>query len=603
MSLNISHVVTTIKTKFEVEGLLNRFFEMKPYQVTGFSGLSCLNAQNAILLEFATPYEEFPTLYKAHVYRLLIIFSLYEESEFSPSLQQAIARLQYRDNIDRIVLWSTVEIAQDTLQSLKKIPADVIFIDIPLHEEIHKTKSVSFFIPIEGGDLTYSLTINIIAERLIKRLRKMFHLVLSEISAPIYDAHYAKAKIATHEAMEFEEEKLIRLIKRIKAIGRDKIAIDIGCGTGRHSFVLARHFETVYAYDFSTSMIFQANGVKREKDIRNLFFAVNDFEYEKLADEDQFYGQCDLILASFGMGSFIEDTASMLRQFYEWLKPGGYIFLSFYNANAITLNVAPLWRDTSLAAQIDKDNHSLQVNLTPKTQFNIFCKLFDEGVEGEINKIFNIESITTYPMIMALLPNSLLENEFAHLTFTAADKTLAEQGENGYYATIIASKATQEVSGYRNVTRLLAQFNATHEIIEHVPVLSMPEVQEAIGYFPNCMIKTILLHNRKTKEYIAILLPAEKRVDKSQIARMLEVSSYQIKFATEKEVLRLGFPVGGIAPFGFEEEEPVVKWVDAAILDYDCPWFYTGIGDNRKTLKIARSDFLAMIADYGAIAL
>jgi ubiquinone/menaquinone biosynthesis C-methylase UbiE len=601
MSLNLSHVVSTLKTKFEVEGLLNRFFEMKPYQVPGSSGVLSLNAQNCILIEFAKPYEEFPEIYKSQSYRLLIMFNLYEETAFPIALQQAIARLQYRDNIDRIVLWSTVEVAQDILQSLKKIPADIIFIDIPLPEEIHKTKSVSHFIPIDGGDLTYSLTINIIAERLIKRLRKMFHLVLSEISAPIYDAHYAKSKIATHEAMEFEEDKLIRLIKRIKPVGRNKVAIDIGCGTGRHSFVLARHFESVYAYDFSTSMIAQANAIKREKDIRNLFFAVNDFEYEKLTDEDQFYGKCDLILASFGMGSFIEDTAFMLRQFYEWLKPGGYIFLSFYNANAITLNVAPIWRETSLAAQIDKENHSLQVNLTPKTQFNIFCKLFDEGVEGEINKIFNIETITTYPMIMALLPNSLLENEFAHLTFTAADKTLAEQGKNGYYATIIASKAHQDVSGYRNVERLLTQFNAIYEVLEHPPVLSMTEVQEAIGYFPNCMIKTVLFNNRKTKEYIAILVQSEKRVDKAQLAQRLGVSPYQIKFATEKEVLQLGFPIGGIAPFGFEAE--VVKWVDEAILQNPCPWFYTGIGDNRKTLKIRKDDFLAIIAGYGAIAL
>lgn len=602
MTLNIHPVVSTIKTKFEVEGLSDRFFEIKPYHFasTGTNALS-LDNHNSILLEFAKPYEEFPEIYKSQVYRLLIIFSLYEEQEFAAGLQQAIARLQYRDNIDRVVIWSTVEVPQEILQGLKKIPVDVIFIDIPGAKEIYKTKAVSYFVPIEGSDLNDSLRVNLIAERLIKRLRKMFHLVLAEISAPIYDQHYAKSKIATREAMAFEEDKLNRLIKRLKHEGKDKIALDIGCGTGRHSFVLARHFDDVYAYDFSTQMIAQANDLKRERDIRNIFFAVNDFEYERLTDEEQFYGQGDLILASFGMGSFIEDTASMLRQFYEWLKPGGYVFLSFYNANAITLNVAPIWRDTSLSAQVDRDNHSLEVNLTPKTKFNIFCKLFDEGVEGEINKIFNIESITTYPMIMALLPNSLLENEFAHLTFTAADHTLAEQGKNGYYVTIVASKAYRDVRGYLNVQQLLTQYNATYEMIEHKPVLSMEDVQDAIGYFPNCMIKTVLFQNRKTKEYIAILVQAEKRVDKPKLARMLGVSAYQIKFATEKEVLRLGFPVGGIAPFGFEGA--VTKFVDEAIAQHSCQWFYTGAGDNRKTLKIRRQDFLAMIADYQAIGL
>lgn len=605
MQINVPHIVSTIKTKFEVEGLIGKFFEIRPYQFVSASGLLSLDSENCILLEFDKPYEEFPEIFKSPVYRMLIIFNLYQETEFSRMLQSSIERLQYKDNIDRIVLWSTVEVQPENVQLLKKITADLIFIDIPTVEEINKTKSISYFIPIEGGDLIYSLRVNLISERLIKRLRKMFHLVLSEISAPIYNKFYGKSKIATYEAMEFESDKLNLLIKKLKMDGKRDIAIDIGCGTGRHSFVLSRHFEDVYSYDFSSNMIEEANAVKRKQDIRNIYFAINDFEYEELIDEQQFYGKCDLVVASFGMGSFIEDTATMLRRFYEWLKPGGYVFISFYNANAITLNVTPSWRDSALAAQVDKENHSLEVYLTAKTRFNIFCKLFDEGVEGEINKIFNIDTVTTYPMIMALLPNSLLENEFARASFVSADRTLAEnrEGQNGYYVTVIAQKPQPEANSRLNVEQILSAFNARYEVLEHDPVLSMEDVKKQIGYFANCMIKTVIFHNKKIDQYVVILIQSEKRFDKAKVAELFGVGAYQIKFATEKEVLKLGFPVGGIAPFGFEPEAPILKFVDSAIAHHACEWFYTGYGDNRKTLKIRREDFLNIIADYRSLDL
>ncbi|NJO42778.1 MAG: methyltransferase domain-containing protein, partial [Cyanobacteria bacterium RU_5_0] len=531
MEVNLHHVVSTVQDKFDAEGLTNKFFRVKPHSFSDAEDRLRLNSSNCILLEFATPHEEFPEVYKSSVYRLLVIFSLYQETEFSPALQYALGRLRYKDNIDRIVLWSTVEVDQNIVQILKDTKVDLIHIGIPTKREITKTKSISYFVPIASSDLIYSLMINIIAERLIKRLRKMFHLVLSEIAAPIYKKHYSMARIATRAFMEFEEDRLNRLIKKLKNQGKNKIAIDVGCGTGRHSFALARHFETVFAYDFSPNMIDEANRIRRENDIRNIFFLVNDFEYEKLVDETQFHGSCDLVVASFGMGSFIEDTSSMLRRFYDWLKPGGYIFISFYNGNSITLNVTPAWRDLTLAARIDRENHSLEVHLTPKTRFNIFCKLFDEGVEGEINRIFNINSVTTYPMIMSVLPNNLLENEFARSSFMLADRTLAEheESQHGYYVIIAAEKVDRETNGYANVLRILQEHNPEHEIIDHAPVLSIEDVKKAIGYFPKCMIKTILINNRRTDEFMAILLQAEKRLDMDKIAELLGVNRYHIE--------------------------------------------------------------------------
>jgi SAM-dependent methyltransferase len=612
MNLNVPDIVATVEAKFAAEGLVNKFFKLRPCSLSD-SSLS-LTTDNCLLLEFATPQEEFPDTYQSAVYRMLVIFGLHQETEFAHALQHAIGRLRYRDNIDRIILWSTVTIDQTIIQLLKDLRVDVIFAEMPNASEILKTKSVHHFIPIENSDLNYSLLINLLAEQLIKRLRKLFHLVLSEIAAPIFNQSYGKAKIATREFMEFESDKLNRLIKKLKQAGRTGIAIDVGCGTGRHSFAMARHFETVFAYDFSPNMIDEANKIRRETDTRNILFLVNDFEYEKLIDEKRYYGQCDLVVASFGMGSFIEDTNSMLRRFYDWLRPGGSVFLSFYNANAITLNVTPTWRDSSLSAHVDPENNSLEVNLTPKTRFNVFCKLFDTGVEGPINRIFNIDTITTYPMMMALLPNNLLEDDFAHNAFVTADKTLADkEGQNGYYAIVIAHKTPQAPTGYINVERMLQAFQADYEMLEHEPVLSIEDVKREVGYFPRCMLKTILIGYRDRDELVAIVIQAEKRLDMTRIADLLQVNRYHIHFAREKEILQLGFPLGSVAPFGFETTVPIRKYIDSDIdqepgseldseLDSEpCPWFYTGTGDNRKTLKIRCSDFLRLMADYERI--
>lgn len=603
------HIVSTIQKKIEAEGLTNRFFKVKSHSYADQNKRLCLNSDNCLLLEFATPHEEFPKLYRSSAYRLLALFNLHQETEFNPDLQYALKWLRYKDSIDRIVIWSTVEIDLKIVQILKDYGTDVLFVEVPDKKEIDDTKSVHHFIPIEGNNLTHSLRINLIAERLIKRLRKMFHLILSEIAAPIYQEHYSNAKVATREYMRFEADQINQLIKKLKGEGRNQIAIDVGCGTGRHSFPLARHFETVYAYDFSPNMINEANKTRKDNDAANLFFLINDFEYEELINEEQFYGKCDLVVASFGMGSYVEDTSFMLRRFYDWLKPGGWIFLSFYNGDSITFSIPSNWGDSSLSAQIDRENNSLEVHLTSKARFKIFCKVFDKGIEGEINRIFHIDSITTYPMIAAILPNNFLEHESEHSPLIVADRTLSEakQSRHGYYATVTAHKPAQVTQGYANIQSLLTQSQAEYEIIRHRPVLSIEDVQKQLeketAYSPKCLIKTILMNIRKTDDFIAILIQAEKRLNIEKIAELLGVNRYHINFAREKEIPRLGFPLGGIAPFGFEPNINIVKFVDTAIVNRRCQWFYTGIGDNRKTLKIKRQDFLKIIADYQRIDL
>lgn len=599
--INTKDIVDIIQKKIDAENL-TRFFNTKSYNAKGRS--LNLDPSNCMLLEFPTLKSKFPELYDSSVYRLLIILELYKEEKFSHHLQNEFKRFQQKYNIDRIVLWNITDLSNEIVQSLKNINVDLFLVKIPNKSDV-QNKAITNFILVQGKSTDYSLIVNLTADYLTERLKKMFHLILSEIAAPIYDDEYGKKEVATNSIMRFEETKLQSLIKRLASERRNDIAVDVGCGTGRHSFILSKKFNNVYAYDFSPKMIKEAEKGKRQKEITNIIFAVNDFEYETFLDEDQFYGKCDLIVASFGMGSFIGDTAKMLRRFYDWLKPEGYIFISFYNGDSITLKLTPNWRDIPLSAQIDVENNSLEVTITPETRFNVFCKPFSVGTKGVINKIFNIDEIYTYPTIMALLPNTLLEDDLAYSLFSYVDEALSESKEHqlGHYVIVTGHKPGVTIDGYSNIEKLLKDSNYKYEIIEHSPVLSVEDVKKEIGYYKGQMIKTIIFKYKKTGDFLSVSLPSEKRIDKNNLSKILGTSVSRIKFVSEKEVLKIGFPIGGIAPFGFNDDIKIIKFIDEAIDEVEGGYLYMGIGNNRKTLKIKKEDFLNIVKNYQRITL
>ena len=437
------------------------------------------------------------------------------------------------------------------------------------------------------------------------RLKKLFHLVLSEIAAPLYDDEYGSDKIGTQAIMEFEEKILFKCINRLNyELGevKPKVAIDVGCGTGRHSInTLAKHFDRIYGFDFSPKMIEVANQKKRRKNLKQVVFSVADLEYEDIMYENEYLRQTDLVVASFGMGSFIENTAKMLRRFYEWLKPGGMLLLSFYNKDSILLNITPNWRDTSLSAHIDVDNNALKVQLTPEVIFQIYCKPYDNNVKAEISKKFNIDNIYTFPTTMALLPNSLLKNELAKKLFKKIDRDLAQDKEysHGHYVLIVAHKVKEPVeNGYKNVMSVLEQNKVDYDTIDHDLVLSVEDVKKEIGYHPGCMIKTIIFRDKTSNTFVSVSLPSEKRINKEKLAEHLGISSKKLKFASEKEVAKLGFPIGGIPPFGFSSEQKVRSFIDEDLMKPSDDVCYMGIGDNQKTLKLNAQSFQKVIEKY-----
>lgn len=586
-------VCSMLSLKFEVERM-ERFFDIAPdFHFT--SNEFELNPQNSMLLRFKGIKNENP-------YKMLLILEFCERTEVPIPLQNQIRRVAEK-NIDKIVIWLKKNIDADTIHALKTSNSNIIYIS---NSEINSVNYISNFYPY-GEDYNFAVILNKLTDLLVVRLKKLFHLVLSEIAAPSYDTSYGRSKIGTKAIMDFEEEILHRTIKYLKWQKKSKeqkleTAIDVGCGTGRHSIVcLAPYFKSVFGFDFSPKMIEVAKFKKREQDLDHIVFTTADLEYEQITYENEFIKNSDLVVASFGMGSFIEDTAKMLRRFHEWMIPGGMLFLSFYNRNSILLNLVPSWRETSLSAHIDVDSNTLLVQLTPDTVFQIYCKPFDDTIKAEIAKKFDILNIYHFPTTMALMPNSLLQDPIAKNLFEYVDKNLCSNKEHflGHYVIVVAQKSQDsKIDGYKKVISILKERQIKHEIIEHDMVLSVNDVIKEIGAQSGFMVKTLVFCNNEKKRYLVVALPHTKKLNKIKFSKMLEIHHKKLKFATEKEIVALGFPLGGIPPFGFPEKIDIDYYIEKSLKEAKDSDIYMGVGDNKKTLKLRSREFVKLVQNY-----
>lgn len=321
----------------------------------------------------------------------------------------------------------------------------------------------------------------------------------------------------------------------------------------------------------------------------------------------------DLIVASFGLGSFIEDTTQMLRRFYRWLKKDGYLVISFYNDSSLIQQVTPNWRDTSLSAHLETDNNTLKVSLNKDTTFHIFCKPYSKTILSAVKQIFDIDEnndIRTFPTFMSLLPNTLLKNDVIYNLSKDVDLYLSSNNKHklGYYVTLIAKKPNSTVKeAYHRIISLLHQQKFEYETINHNSVQTTKDVLSELIIDTNkaLMVKTVVFCRKpkQNKQIIVVVLPHYKRVDKTLVGKKLNISHNYFYFATEKELFQMGFPLGGLAPFGFKNDQKYELFVDSSILSTNIEWIYTGIGDNRKTLKINSTHFKEIVKDYMPIDL
>lgn len=255
--------------------------------------------------------------------------------------------------------------------------------------------------------------------------------------APFYDERYGQAFFATKVHAEFEAAQVAELAKT----NGDGLALDLGCATGRHTFLLAPHFKKVVGYDISPDMISVAQKNAGLKGVSNADFVVHDLE-KGIPQEAR---SVALVVMTTGSASDIPGFPNLLREIRRVLKPGGKVFLSFYNRDALVYQWGFMPWPVGLAAEVNIDRHCLNIVWEEDGVEHTYSVYAYPCSPGEIEKLLPAGlaplTLMTHPTMASITPNLLFEKQGVRDSVMQIDKRLAEEGgEGGAYLTVVARR-------------------------------------------------------------------------------------------------------------------------------------------------------------------
>lgn len=469
------------------------------------------------------------------------------------------------------------------------------------------------FYMVEGRAEGEAITANEYSDAILTEMGKLFHIVLADLAAPRYDEDYARATFGTERAMAFEEEILGGVLARAEST---ELAVDLGCGTGRHTFMIGRSFDRVVGSDFSPKMIEIAEGKKRELQVSgrntgNVEFEVRDVEMEPLDLPSE---SLDLAVGCFGMGSFISDLVPFLAGIKEQLRPGGTLILSFYNAEALVYQSPPPWRDAALSATLVPGRDELEVRLPTGETFHIFCKPYTYALlKGQLSRIFDSVKIQSCPAFASFLPSDYFSpdrpsSDTARRVISDVDRDLARRTSlpiGAYFTAVCSKQANRKIShptssadqvfvthGEGALISVLEEKGVKYEVLKHGRVRNIDDVRRELGVEADVLVKAILAVVRgDRKERAVLVVQGSRRVDIEKVSSAFGRSARKWRFATQKEVRDVyGLEIGGVPPFGYDSDVPV--YLDNQLLSQ--PEVICGVGNPQRSLKLATKDLLAV---------
>lgn len=126
---------------------------------------------------------------------------------------------------------------------------------------------------------------------------------------------------------------------------------------------------------------------------------------------------------------------------------------------------------------------------------------------------------------------------------------------------------------------------------------TVPAAAAALGVSADEIIKTLLFYIKGGPHIV--ITNGVKHVPVRPLAAHFGVGRRQIKLAKAQQVLEVtGYPAGGVPPFGFTTELPVL--LDRPLLRWEI--IYGGGGDDRTMLKM-RADELLRVTDATLVEL
>ena len=132
----------------------------------------------------------------------------------------------------------------------------------------------------------------------------------------------------------------------------------------------------------------------------------------------------------------------------------------------------------------------------------------------------------------------------------------------------------------RKIMAILDEKGIAHEVVEHAPVYTNPEMAERLGCEVGQTVKNLMLVTTEGR-IIQVVLPGDKRFDARRVAKKAGTKS--VTFASPEKVIEYaGCEVGCVPPFG--HLKPVPVYMDRQLIWKKEVYFNPGV--HSKSVKI-----------------
>lgn len=141
-----------------------------------------------------------------------------------------------------------------------------------------------------------------------------------------------------------------------------------------------------------------------------------------------------------------------------------------------------------------------------------------------------------------------------------------------------------------NVETFLQSHQITYNLYEHPAVYTCEEAEKYCGDIPGLACKNLFLRDKKKKRYFLLILPAQKRSDLKEFAKV--VGEEKVTFASSGDLMeKLGLEPGSVSPFGVvnDMKNEVELYIDKEVADADIVSFHPN--RNTATLELSKEMF------------
>ncbi|MCB9798262.1 prolyl-tRNA synthetase associated domain-containing protein [Candidatus Nomurabacteria bacterium] len=141
-----------------------------------------------------------------------------------------------------------------------------------------------------------------------------------------------------------------------------------------------------------------------------------------------------------------------------------------------------------------------------------------------------------------------------------------------------------------DVEKYLQKHDIAYTLHEHPAVFTCDQAEQYCGDIPGMACKNLFLKGGKTKKYFLVVLPASKRADLKEIAKVL--GENKVSFGSAESLQeKLGLEPGAVSPFGLlnDKNTQVGLVVDREVYDAEVVSFHPN--RNTATIEISKEMF------------